>query len=81
MNALGLKGLRISKGKSQLYMSKCIEKSLDSYAKKERGSVFFTPKEMSVVAHELNMTFEQFNDIFLTAHCHMVIINGVISPW
>lgn len=64
MNALGLKGLRISKGKSQLYMSKCIEKSLDSYAKKERGSVFFTPKEMSVVAHELNMTFEQFNDIF-----------------
>ena len=64
MNSLELKGLRIAKGKTQSYMGKHIEKSLDSYAKKERGEVFFTPDEMAIVASDLGMTFEQFNGIF-----------------
>lgn len=66
MNSLELKGLRIAKGKTQSYMGERIEKSIDSYAKKERGEVLFTPEEMAIVASELEMTFEQFNAIFFT---------------
>ena len=64
MNSLELKGLRIARGKTQSYMGERIEKSLDSYAKKERGEVLFTPEEMAIVASELEMTFEPFNAIF-----------------
>ncbi len=67
MNSLELKGLRIARGKTQSYMGERIEKSLDSYAKKERGEVLFTPEEMAIVASELDMTFEQFNAIFFTS--------------
>lgn len=64
MESLELKGLRISKGKTQTDMAIAIEKSTDSYAKKERGEVLFSPEEMAIVAIVLEMTFEQFNYIF-----------------
>ena len=64
MNALKLKSLRIEKGFTQAYMGDLIEKSLDSYAKKERGEVEWTPTEMCIVAIAIGMTFEQFNYIF-----------------
>lgn len=64
MNALKLKSLRIEKGFTQSEMGELIEKSTDSYAKKERGEVEFTPKEMCIVAIALDMTYELFNYIF-----------------
>ena len=64
MNALKLKSLRIEKGFTQADMAELIEKSLDSYAKKERGEVEFTTAEMCIVAIALNMTYELFNYIF-----------------
>ena len=64
MNALKLKALRIEKGFTQADMAEMIEKSLDSYAKKERGEVIFTPEEMCIVAIALGMTYELFNYIF-----------------
>ena len=64
MNALKLKGLRIEKGFTQADMAEKIEKSIDSYAKKERGEVEWTPNEMIIVAIALGMTYELFNYIF-----------------
>lgn len=64
MNALKLKSLRIEKGLTQADMAEKIEKSNDSYAKKERGEVEWTPDEMRIVAIALDMDFELFNYIF-----------------
>ena len=64
MNALKLKSLRIEKGYTQAEMAEKIEKSNDSYAKKERGEVEWTPDEMRIVAIALEMDFELFNYIF-----------------
>lgn len=64
MNALKLKSLRIEKGYTQADMAEMIEKSNDSYAKKERGEVEWTPDEMCIVAIALDMDFELFNYIF-----------------
>ena len=64
MNALKLKSLRIEKGYTQAEMAEKIEKSNDSYAKKERGEVEWTPDEMCIVAIALDMNFELFNYIF-----------------
>lgn len=64
MNALKLKSLRIEKGLTQAEMAEKIEKSNDSYAKKERGEVEWTPDEMCIVAIALEMDFELFNYIF-----------------
>ncbi len=76
MNSLELKGLRIARGKTQSYMGERIEKSLDSYAKKERGEVLFTPEEIAIVASELEMTFEQFNAIFLQIDYRLVMVEA-----
>ena len=64
MNALKLKSLRIEKGLTQAEMAEKIEKTNDSYAKKERGEVEWTPDEMCIVAIALDMDFELFNYIF-----------------
>ena len=64
MNALKLKSLRIEKGFTQADMGEMIEKTTDSYAKKERGEVEWTPVEMCIVAIALEMTYELFNYIF-----------------
>ena len=64
MNALKLKSLRIEKGFTQADMGTLIEKTTDSYAKKERGEVEWTPTEMIIVAMALEMTYELFNYIF-----------------
>lgn len=64
MNALKLKSLRVEKGYTQADMAEMIEKSNDSYAKKERGEVEWTPNEMIIVAIALDMTYELFNYIF-----------------
>lgn len=64
MNALKLKGFRVSKGKTQRDVSEIIEKSLDSYAKKERGEFEFTLNEIVAIAIGLDMNFGEFNAIF-----------------
>ncbi len=64
MKASKLKGLRIEMGFTQSDMAAIIEKSTDTYAKKERGEVMFTPSEMCLLATALKMTFAVFNYIF-----------------
>ena len=64
MNSLKLKGLRVEKGFSQSDMACVIEKTVDSYAKKERGKVMFTPSEICALANTLKMDFQTFNFIF-----------------
>lgn len=75
MNSSKLKGLRVEKGKTQEEMSKAIEKSLDSYAKKERGEVIFLPDEIAIISNLLEMTFEQVSDIFFDGK----LLNGNIK--
>ena len=64
MNGQMLKGFRVGKGKTQTDYGNVIEKSTDSYAKKERGEVEFTLNEAMLIVVNSDMTFEQFNDIF-----------------
>lgn len=67
MNTNLLKAARHKNDKTQTDMAVLIEKSLDSYSKKERGEIFFTPTEMVRVSKALNLTFQEFNDIFFNA--------------
>ena len=46
MNGQMLKGFRVGKGRTQKDIGDVIEKSTDSYAKKERGEVEFTLDEI-----------------------------------
>ena len=64
MNGQMLKGFRVGKAKTQKEMGDMIEKSLDSYAKKERGEVEFTLDETAVIVIETGMSFDEFNAIF-----------------
>lgn len=64
MNGMMLKGFRVGKGLTQNAVGDMIEKSTDSYAKKERGEVEFTLNETLVIAIETGMSFEEFNAIF-----------------
>ena len=64
MNASKLRGLRVEKGHTQSSMAKIICRSLDTYAKKERGEVACSPREMCLIATALNMSFDLFNIVF-----------------
>lgn len=64
MNGQMLKGFRVGKALTQKNMGDMIEKSTDSYAKKERGEVEFTLYETGTIVIDTGMTFDQFNDIF-----------------
>lgn len=64
MNGQMLKGFRVGKAKTQSDIAEMIEKSTDSYAKKERGEVEFTLDETAVIAIETGMDFDEFNAIF-----------------
>lgn len=64
MNGLKLKGFRVEKGLTQKDMGDMIEKSTDSYSKKERCEVEFTLDETAVIAIETGMDFDEFNAIF-----------------
>ena len=64
MNNLELKFARQREGLSQREMAEAIEKSLDSYSKKERGEVSFFTDEILKATLRLNLTYDQFNLIF-----------------
>lgn len=64
MKSYLLKSKRVEKGKTQSFAASLIEKSVDSYAKKERGEVAFTPAEISALTKGFELTFNEFNDIF-----------------
>lgn len=59
-----LKGKRVSLGLTQTDCAKMIEKTTDSYAKKERGEFLFTLAEIAALTKGLNLSFDEFNDIF-----------------
>ena len=64
MNTQELSFARQRKKKTQQHMAEVIKKSLDSYSKKERGKVVFFPNEIVAIANELDLSYEQTNDIF-----------------
>ena len=64
MNGAKLKGKRVEKGYTQTDMANFIEKSFDSYSKKERGEVLFTPNEEEIIAIKLQLSLLEFNEIF-----------------
>lgn len=70
MNTNLLKSVRVKNGKTQTDMASLIEKSIDTYAKKERGEIYFTPAEMIRVLKALKLTFGEFNDIFFNSELH-----------
>ena len=55
---------RQRKGLTQEQMAKVIGKSMDSYSKKERGEVKFSPNEIVAVTKELDLSYAQMNEIF-----------------
>lgn len=71
-----LKSKRIERCKTQSFAASLIEKSVDSYAKKERGEVSFTPAEISALTNGFGLTFDEFNDIFLTRNYSFVSIQA-----
>ena len=64
MNTQKLKGLRVELGLTQKEAGDMIEKSTDSYAKKERGEVELTLDETKLLTIGFGMDFDQFNAIF-----------------
>lgn len=68
MNGRMLKGFRVGRGKTQTDYGNVIEKSTDSYAKKERGEVEFTNNEILKLVLESGMSFDEFNAIFYDGH-------------
>lgn len=59
-----LKGKRVALGLTQSDCAKMIEKSTDSYAKKERGEFLFTLAEIAELTKGMKLSFDEFNDIF-----------------
>lgn len=64
MNTSELKSVRIAQNKDVSYMAGVIGKSNDTYAKKERGVVKFTPDEMAAISNDLSLSPAKFNAIF-----------------
>lgn len=64
MNTNALRSIRIGQGKDTAHMAKVIGKSNDSYAKKERGDVKFTPSEIELVVNDLDLSPVQMSTIF-----------------
>lgn len=64
MNSIELKVARVRKGKSRGDIARLIGKSRNAYAKKESGGSAFTDEEKLAIAEELDLTAEQFDDIF-----------------
>lgn len=64
MNGQMLKGFRVGRGKTQKNYADLIEKSVDSYSKKERGEVEFTLDEALAIVVNSGMEFDDFNAIF-----------------
>lgn len=64
MNKNLLKSARVKCGMTQSDAALVIEKSVDAYAKKERGEVYFTPAEISALTVAFHLTLEECNDIF-----------------
>lgn len=64
MNTNELRSIRISQGKDIPHMAKVIGKSNDSYAKKERGDVKFTPDEIEQIVNDLYLSPVQMSTIF-----------------
>ena len=65
MNAHKLKVKRVDTGYTQQQAADFIGKSIGSYNKKEKGIVKFTDDEKAKLAELLEMTDEEYLDIFL----------------
>ncbi len=64
MNTDELRSARIAQSKDVSYMANVIRKTRDSYAKKERGVVKFTPDEIALISNDLSLTPAKINAIF-----------------
>lgn len=68
MNTSELRAERVRQRKNVEYMAKVIGKSNDTYAKKERGLVKFTPEEITAVSNDLLLSPEKLNLIFFDSN-------------
>lgn len=68
MNTSELRAERVRQRKNVEYMAKVISKSNDTYAKKERGLVKFTPEEIAAVSNDLMLSPEKLNLIFFDSN-------------
>ena len=64
MKPLEIKGARTRLGFTQKFMAEQLDISVDTYRKKERGSIKFADDEKVAVAKLLGLTAEQVNDFF-----------------
>lgn len=64
MDGLRLEYERKRRGKSKADMAKVIGKSLNSYSKKEAGTVRFSDEEKLMISADLELTSEEFDAIF-----------------
>ena len=71
-----LKSFRVKKGMTQAELASLIERSTDSYSKKERGEVFFTPAEIAKISNALGLTFQEMNDIFYDSKLQICNFDG-----
>ncbi len=59
-----LKALRVFRGFTLQEMAEKIGRSSAAYSHKESGSAAFSDEEKVILVNELEMSFEQFNNIF-----------------
>lgn len=64
MDGLRLEYERKRRGRSKADMAKVIGKSLNSYSKKEAGTVKFSDAEKLAISADLELTAEEFDAIF-----------------
>lgn len=64
MKPLEIKGARTRLGYTQQYMADRLDISLDTYRKKEKGTIKFADTEKVTVAKLLELTAQQVNDFF-----------------
>lgn len=63
-----LKAARVRKGMTQSDVASLIEKNTDTYSKKERGLIYFTPAEIAKITGALELTFDECNAIFFNSN-------------
>ena len=68
MDSATLKYVRESQGKDRKHMADIIGKEPDTYSKKERGEVKFSPEEICAITVDLNLSLYLFNVIFFDSN-------------
>lgn len=74
-----IQGRRRALGYTQQQMADILNKSLASYAKKERGEIGFSLDEAATVAEVLGFSMEDFDEAFLNSRLTNRNHNGITA--